>query len=69
MIYGTYLAQFFLVFVFLWPIVLLYFSHLNGTGPSPICMRIFWQRWIPEQRMLGWYQDLLGPGTPSLSDP
>ena len=39
------------------------------TAPSPICMCIFWQRWIPEQRVLGQYQDLLWPGPHSLFDP
>ena len=29
-------------------------------------MHISWQRWIPEQRIPGWCQDLLWPGAPSL---
>ena len=42
--------RFFWVSVFLWPITLLYFSR--GSGPT--CVRIFWPRWIPEQRVMGW---------------
>lgn len=40
-------------------------SHTGlDPGPSPICVCIFRPRWIPEQRVLGRYQDLLGPWRP-----
>lgn len=47
-----FMGQFLWVFVFLWPIMSFYLSH---TRPSPICVHIFWPRWVPEQRVLGWH--------------
>ena len=35
------MAQFFWVFVFLWPIILFYFLHLTRPRASPICVHIF----------------------------
>ena len=42
------MGQFFWVFVFLWPIILFYFSHLTRLRALPD-MHIFWPRWTPKQ--------------------
>ena len=49
--------------------ILFYFSRLTGLEPSPICMHIFWSRWIPEQG--SWMESglIMDWPPPSLSDP
>ena len=67
-IYITYTGQFFKDFIFLWPIILFYLSHLTRPRTLPdLC--IFSQDGFQSKAWQESYPHLLWPGIPSLPEP